>query len=936
MMKGKLKYLFIIGICLLGFATTDVFAANVGIYCIEQHPEMINDSGAVWCSEDNLWKNKDRPGFVDCSIRYEDGSCHKNYNIGVTVDGKTYEGYCADHGSDLHDVTFLAAGAYTCEVVSGDVGTNIANILSNSSLSKNQKTKALRDYTSGKDISVSNGSLSLSNPVENGNTVTFSINSNGVDLNQVTFSCSNGCSVQRNGNQLVATVSPQKGLCSFTITANYPGSENDSGNTGNSGAVAVRCHAKNQQDVYYLEGNASHNGGGNSSGGQQGSASYTYSYSFKEGGSYYNEYCSDQPNPNVCTCNQKTTVNMPGLCDIGTNNASINAPTDIKCCILNNKDEAGNTYQAKVPTTDGKTISDDNPYCSVFCKEDYEMTLPGAKYTTSGRFFELENSIVSAKRTCYTTSGTARESQEEYNIGIDQFVEKINSLQESLLNAFNELQKWKAYNESMSKKSVVADNSQSCHNAAGQYLGDNNTHIEQGPVVNYIQYSFEKDVDNDRNGKWVVKQPYELQAQYYYGHQGRCTPGPDSVAVGGPTPDEITENLTRYRELVNSLKEEIVTHVDYMKECYHWINDLCMDPVVEFDYEEQYNTSINYEKVSGGGEFPSTDAIYGTTKEWTGGNENYPANGGSGLETIDYAYCDENSCLNGGRALAEQISTLINKLYYRSIEANGSAEYANTQQFQTNYPHGTIDTVTDPSALRPNYSYLGAVFPLALNTPEGVYKWTLNFSNLGKYNDYVGCGLGRLDTVLAALGETSSANLEYVCVYVVDCDDCDYDCVGEGCLIPDEPKCPECDVYCTNCIFNGAGFTFNFEIETLHDSNPSERKRGANWSNGKGEETAKAIVELGEEVYKIADFAYRMTPEQMAAVRKYNAETQTYVREDLNYHTIGNVTNAYGTSKVLDEGQSKGYFTEIKRTKDRTLWSGAIGDGIGPAWKVGK
>lgn len=973
MMKGKIKYLLIIAICLFSLNTKEVFAgnANVGIYCIEQHPEMINDPGAVYCSPDNLHLNKTRPGFEDCGITYtENGKtvCHKNYNISVNVDGGQYEGYCADQGVALHDVTYMAADAFTCEEVSGSFGSNVASILSNPSLSRNQKTKALRDYTwNGVAPSTQNGSFSLSNPVENGNVVVFSINSNGIDLNQVTFTCSNGCTVQRSGNTLTATVSPQKGLCSFTITATYSGSGGNfggnfggagssgaSGGSTSTGGTVLRCHAKNQQDVYILKGGTPGTNSGNSSNPSSGNTNsntnsnansnggtYTYSYSFKEGGSYYNEYCTDEPKPNTCECNQKTTVNMPGLCDTGTNTGSINAPTDVKCCILNNQDEAGNTYEML-----DNQITTGNPYCSVFCKEDYEMTLPGAKYTTSGRYFELENSIVSAKRTCYATSGTSRESAEEYNIGIDQFVRDVKAQQEALKNAFNAYQIAKARYDSVSDiESEDTDEVKCSRNVCNGPLDENgNCHFgfsscentytndkKTGRMKPYKEATLT--MKNEKEGSYTVTVS-DGELQDYLGGTWSCNGCVGSYTQAGTykTIGEYAQAMEAARLALNEARETLKKTIEYMEECYNWINDLCMDPIVNFDYDEQYNSSINYTKVSGGGSFPSSNATYSTSKEI---DNAYTANSGGTLETIDYAYCTESDCQNGGEGTATNISTLVSQLYYRKIEANGSAEYANTQQFQTNYPHGTIDTVSNPGALRPNYSYLGAVFPVALNTPTGVYKWTLNFSNLGKYNDYVGCGLGRLDTVVAALGESSSAGLEYVCVYVVDCDDCDYDCVGEGCLIPDEPKCPECDVYCTNCIFDGDGNTFYFQVETANDTNPSGRARGANWSNEKAEVTKNEIESNGESVYVNAQYVYRLTPENMAAIRKYNAETQTYVREDLNYHTIGNVTNAYGTSKVLDEGERKGYFTEIKRTTDRTLWTGATGNGMGPAWKVG-
>ena len=881
-------------------------------------------------------------GVQDCDIKYTgvdangnnvNNKCHSNYDIEVTYNGQKLEGFCGDLNKHLSGA--YAGSGYYCE----EIADSALSYILGSGYSRSEKTAALRAYESG--ISVDNvyvnqllseagiasgGTLSLTKISESGNVMTFRV---VTAANDVSFTCGENCSgISYSGGML--TVTAAVGSCNVSFTATYSG-----GTSGNvpapSGGRVLQCTSLiDDQKIYTYINDGTSNGGSNnssiSSGNANGKTSQSFSYSFDPNGSYYKEYC-DGTEPNTCVCNQKTTVNMPGLCDSGMNSASITAPTDVKCCILNNKDEAGNTYQML-----DNQVSLDNPYCAVYCKEDYEMTLPGAKYTTSGRYFELENSIVSAKRTCYATN--PNKNSNEPQILIDEFVEDVKNQQNALISAFNAYQLAKAEWESVSE--LEEENTKTTcprYNGIGVVVGSYEMEYmkpKEGP--NKEQKIANSSMKNSLEGSYnATTSAGETSASI--GENCSCNEGCDP-AGRYKTKAEYLDAYNRAAEVFNEARETLKKTIEHMEECYSWINDLCMDPVVEFDYDEQYNSSINYTKVSGGGSFPSSNATYSDQK--TIDNE-YTANSGGSLEDVKYAYCDTDECSNDfSEGYAEQISTMVTHLYYRKIEANGSAEYANTQQFQTNYPHGTIDTVSDPSALRPNYSYLGAVFPVALNTPTGVYSWTLHFTNLGKYNDYVGCGLGRLDTVVAALGESTAAGLEYVCVYVVDCDDCDYDCVGEGCLITDNPKCPECDVYCTNCIFDGDGNTFYFEVETLNDSNPTNRTRGINWSesNDKAKATLNEIESMGESVYINEQFKFIMTSENMAALRKYNAETGNYVSEDLEYHTIGDVTNAYGTSKVLDIGDSKGYFTTITRTTTRTLWTGTISEGMGPVWKV--
>lgn len=897
MMKGKIKYYFIIAISLFLINIQGVFAANaeVGVVCKETNPD---DPYALSCTKPPQ----------DCSIRYEDGSCHEEYNIRVNYEGQSFEGYCADYGKHLGNINY--GNNYTCTAIEDGV---IASILGNPSLSRNQRTKALRDYTSSNgNVIPSQGGLSLTKISENGNVVTYSV-STALNPSDISFTCGSGCSsVQYSEGLLIVTANV--GACSFTFNATYPGSVTE---TPSNGRV-LRCTGQKLQDVYVLDVSASNSSGGTTSTTQQGGmVTQSFNGSFDSNGNYYKQYCED--NPNTCVCNEGPDVSMPGYCDSDGNMMSghLYEPKNVVQCILNGKDQNGNSYKMN----DGQ-ISNDNKYCAVYCKEDYDMELPGAKYADSGRFFTLENTKITGKRTCYATN--PNNDCNEPQILVDEFVEDVMNQQRAVIEAFNKYQTAKAKYDS-----VAGFTEEQVTTTCTHRYYDTQTHQYETETVertywkpqtgeSKIKQETISNLDSNQSGKYNVR---TTQSSDYdsIGENFSC----DQGASKAGTHIHITDYLNDMNEAklqFNEAREQLKKTIEWMEECYNWTNNFCLDPVVTFDYDQPY--PINYERVDGGDTtIVGSNATYWSDKEI---DDTYPANNGAALETIDYAYCTETDCINGGEGTATNISTLVNHLYYRKVEAEGTAEYNNTQEFQTQYPSGTTEPTT--GGTRPNYSYLGAVYPITLNTPTGQYKWTLNFSNLGMKNES-GCFLGRLDSL--------SADLEYVCTYVVDCDDCDYDCIGEGCLIKDEPKCEDCEVYCKNCIFNGDGITFNFRNITVNDQFPNDEK-GTNWSNEKGEATAKNIEDLGEEVYVEAQYVYRMTPQDMAAIRKYNAETENYVNEYLNYQSIGGYANAYGESQFLTDGQKNGYFTEIKRTKDRTLWTGTIGDGMGPVWKVGK
>ncbi len=68
---------------------------------------------------------------------------------------------------------------------------------------------------------------------------------------------------------------------------------------------------------------------------------------------------------------------------------------NIKRCIINNTDKKGNTYE-------NRSIGlNNNPYCSVFCKEDLNVKLPYKRQTYNGRYFDIPI-YLEGTQSCYT------------------------------------------------------------------------------------------------------------------------------------------------------------------------------------------------------------------------------------------------------------------------------------------------------------------------------------------------------------------------------------------------------------------------------------------------------------------------------------------------------------------------------------------------------
>ena len=129
--------------------------------------------------------------------------------------------------------------------------------------------------------------------------------------------------------------------------------------------------------------------------------------------------------------------------------SEIHAPEDIKKCILDNVDDAGNSYNL---VEDLGGVSSSNEYCQVFCKEDYFDVIDdgiqgGIKLNPQigsgevsdeenvncGAYFQL-TAHVEGKKDCYT-SGVNTEDKE---INKEKYLEDIIQAQRDMIEAYDD------------------------------------------------------------------------------------------------------------------------------------------------------------------------------------------------------------------------------------------------------------------------------------------------------------------------------------------------------------------------------------------------------------------------------------------------------------------------------------------------------------------
>lgn len=147
-------------------------------------------------------------------------------------------------------------------------------------------------------------------------------------------------------------------------------------------------------------------------------------------------------NAKMCDSTCDPEIGLPQICydeDTPDANGNVtyeyhegveNGQKNIEKCILGNTDSAGNSYKL-VEDKDAASVSA-NPYCAVYCKEEYKFTMPYKATVVNGRYFQIGMEI-EGQQDCYTTK-----------IDTNKFNANVSAAQKDIVDAYN---KWLKYYE---------------------------------------------------------------------------------------------------------------------------------------------------------------------------------------------------------------------------------------------------------------------------------------------------------------------------------------------------------------------------------------------------------------------------------------------------------------------------------------------------------
>ena len=646
-----------------------------------------------------------------------------------------------------------------------------------------------------------------------------------------------------------------------------------------------------------------------------------------------------------------TEITEP-LCD-GDAIATVKAPDKIKSCVINNVDDADNSYQY--------TSGVDNKYCKVYCKEDYAKIQlePVVKDIKCGSYFKLTSRIEGSK-SCYTggeTDASARNG--EKSIDKDQYIQDIIDAQVQMIEGLNLYRSAKAalaaepdwqYSKQTGCDGCTADS----WTTTGSYVG---------PVVTNIDYE----------EGLVTSQ--ETTQTFSYGTKesvsSTCTPGTNKTELLTLITNAMGEGKTKMEQ---GFKAYEAAHTAYNACTTGWQNNFLFEQKIGYYYNENrgndeykspyydilesaQNKDLYYLEGTGSAApkptskieiwKKATDDKIETGSDYTfdlsiengsTGKYNYKSSYGGTFEARKYTVCKdpEGSC----EIREEQISQAAFVKKYVEKEQ----DYITPTAFYQIAANGKITVNSGYTGDKVQLEALFNSLPVSTKTVGGgIFK--LNIEWLGEFYDKDNA-VGRLmdipgvawtdrrqggTTFMDSPKHQNSFTGDYKCYYESpcrpdDCPNCDFVCEGEDC---DWIQCPECKIDCTNCIFDLNKLNVNFRTISTTNFNSANRTYGYNWItsssmqalqllNKKADATIKEIEDVNESIYdpegKTSDgssalaLSIKLTPKAIRELKNYNEKHSSdggYINDSLTCYDaeVNGKTykNIYCYSEVIDD-----------------------------------
>lgn len=685
-----------------------------------------------------------------------------------------------------------------------------------------------------------------------------------------------------------------------------------------------------------------------------------------------NNACDTELEAPICSTNEDDAV------------ATIKAPEKVKTCIIDNQDDAGNTYQF---TASAGGVS--NSYCNVFCKEDYAKIKlnPIVEAVNCGGYFKLTSHIEGTK-TCYTGGNTADKS-----INKSQFIKDIVAAQRKMIEGYDLVLKA----EAASATSAREDTCSSCTGCPG---------------VGYIKvgtYTGIRALNATADGYVGTA---NSTGSFRYGSAPSCS---SSRSTTASIASAIAADKAHGEKLISEGKSAYEKAMREYNACTTgWINTFLFEQKLRYYYDENHGKDnenytpyydliskdeykdLQYLEKDGNEEVKTTITICtgqaneaydcvgnqitlsGDAENTSANSYNYKSSYSSAFASKTFTVCSSSGCSRDTQSISQ--ATFVKK------EVEKKQDYVTPTAFYQIAANGKVTVNSGYTGNKVQLEALLNSLPVSTSTVGGGVV-RLMIEDLGEFYDEKN-GIGRLidyngdreENSVAAVVKVNSFDGNYKCYYESpcrpkDCPNCTFECVGDGC---EWTPCtgPSCDNKCPACIINLDELNIIHRTISTTNFHSANRSYGYNWittSNlanlqlltKKAEKTISEIEEVNEMVYDKTGndselaFSIKMTPEVINTIKEYNKNHTNdggYINDSLTCYdaTIDGQTykNIYCYSDLIDElvdkygdaitATNRVENNETKRKNETessgywTLWSGYVyNESVlgGPSWK---
>jgi hypothetical protein len=618
-----------------------------------------------------------------------------------------------------------------------------------------------------------------------------------------------------------------------------------------------------------------------------------------------------------------------------TTAGSITASDKITKCILNKTDDADNSYHL---IEENGGVSSDNPYCQVYCKEDYALLkFSGIKTTSSGRYFRIRG-LINSTKSCYTDSASDPITLFKHSIDREKYASNMMDLQKDYVEDYSTYWNAKLALEKAQSGGIVHSTQTGCDGTTVDIYT-----LERVP---FAGFQIEREASNtDHYGEPAI-QGKEFGVGGFKSGSMECThaldPDSKTYVCTGCTSVEGSEGeiISAIEEIMNTALAGYTQDYNAMKEKEKLYNDCS----TSWDniYDENYEPDVYYKYHDNFTDLYSDSKahIMDKTSETSAADKKY-CNGklsdnkyNCSVDTTSdvdyhethYAFCKEGICSTLLEVTPISSARYISSKVDKKMQFTTPVEY----QFYNVYSSGTvsIENIEESPIGEKSEIQTSTItgLPVSIRTVKGVYTFTFSVDKLGQFYDqgsYDNPTLGRVSTkeedkkdksVVGVLtkGQTNMMLFDgdYICYYTVNCPECtpvctkpngepcDW-CIGDDC--PCTPgvdcPCPTCSTTCVNCVYDLSQLQLNFRAISSTNINPNNRSLGYNWNANatewnetrggkvvtdytligqKAAETIESIQEAGDSVYdQTPILTVNMTPSLAAKIRDYNSQEES-------------------------------------------------------------